>query len=197
MSSSIQSRNRLPRTDQSPIARPSHRSQKREPRQLLTRLPQLQVGYAHRDDAYTSSQPQAPGNRGEQAFPVEEVLSSPILNAHLGIELRELERRAERYRLNHPGENITRSWLSHFAGNLSQRGELLDGYRCYVIGCNQRNKRRDHILVHVGAHVDQRPFMCSVWKDLVKKHLKRVHWIWGDKYTEERTGKRVRLEEVD
>ncbi|KAI6164932.1 hypothetical protein EDD17DRAFT_1802488 [Pisolithus thermaeus] len=95
-----------------------------EPQQLLTQLPQLQVGYAHRDDAYTSSQPQALENRGEHASPAEEVLSSPILNAHLGIELRELERRAERYRLNHPGEDITRSWLSHFAGNLSQRGEL-------------------------------------------------------------------------
>ncbi|KIK30778.1 hypothetical protein PISMIDRAFT_670917 [Pisolithus microcarpus 441] len=134
----------------------------REPRQLLTRLPKWQVGYAYPDDAYTSSQPQVLGNREDHPSPEEEKVSSPIMNAHLGVDLRELKRKADIYRLNHPGENITRSWLSHFAGNLSRRGELLDDYRCYVIGCNQRNKRRDHILVHVGAHVDQRPFACSV-----------------------------------
>ncbi|KAI6004079.1 hypothetical protein EDD15DRAFT_1275372 [Pisolithus albus] len=134
----------------------------REPPQLLTRLPKWQVGYVYPDDACTSSQPQVLENREDHPSPAEEKVSSPILNAHLGVELRELKRKAEKYRLDHPGENITRSWLSHFAGNLSQRGELLDDYRCYVIGCNQRNKRRDHILVHVGAHVDQRPFPCSV-----------------------------------
>ncbi|KAI6034056.1 hypothetical protein BKA83DRAFT_4184312 [Pisolithus microcarpus] len=133
-----------------------------EPRQLLTRLPKWQVGYTYPDDAYTSSQPQVLGNREDHPSPAEEKVSSPIMNAHLGVDLRELKRKADIYRLNHPGENITRSWLSHFAGNLSRRGELLDDYRCYVIGCNQRNKRRDHILVHVGAHVDQRPFACSV-----------------------------------
>ncbi|KIJ19972.1 hypothetical protein PAXINDRAFT_107581, partial [Paxillus involutus ATCC 200175] len=38
----------------------------------------------------------------------------------------------------------------------------LSDFRCYVIGCDQRNKRRDHILVHVGAHIGQRPFACSL-----------------------------------
>lgn len=89
--------------------------------------------------------------------------SSPILNAHLGIELDELISRAERFRTKFPERDIDRSWLSHFAGKLSDRGELLDDFRCYVIGCDQRNKRRDHILVHVGAHIGQRPFACSVW----------------------------------
>ncbi|KAF9221915.1 hypothetical protein BS17DRAFT_784166 [Gyrodon lividus] len=88
--------------------------------------------------------------------------SSPILNAHLGIELSELTFRAERFRIRNPGRVIDRGWLSHFAGKLSERGELLGDFRCYVIGCDQRNKRRDHILVHVGAHIGQRPFACSV-----------------------------------
>ena len=89
--------------------------------------------------------------------------SSPVLNAHLGIELNELISRAERFRTKYPERDIDRAWLSHFAGKLSDRGELLNDFRCYVIGCDQRNKRRDHILVHVGAHVGQRPFACSVW----------------------------------
>ncbi|KAH7887965.1 hypothetical protein F5I97DRAFT_1864501 [Phlebopus sp. FC_14] len=87
---------------------------------------------------------------------------SPVLNAHLGIELNELSLRADRFRAQNPGQEIDRTWLSHFAGKLSDRGELLGEFRCYVIGCNQRNKRRDHILVHVGAHIGQRPFACSV-----------------------------------
>lgn len=87
---------------------------------------------------------------------------SPILNAHMGIELSELAFRAERYRARHSVQEIDRGWLMHFAGKLSDRGELIEEFRCYVVGCDQRNKRRDHIIVHVGAHVDQRPFSCSM-----------------------------------
>lgn len=87
---------------------------------------------------------------------------SPILNAHLGIELSDLAFRAERYRARHSAQEIDRGWLMHFAGKLSDRGELIEEFRCYVVGCGQRNKRRDHIIVHVGAHVDQRPFGCSM-----------------------------------
>lgn len=87
---------------------------------------------------------------------------SPILNAHMGVELSDLAFRAERYRARHSAQEIDRGWLMHFAGKLSDRGELIEEFRCYVIGCGQRNKRRDHIIVHVGAHVDQRPFGCSM-----------------------------------
>ncbi|KAG1892720.1 hypothetical protein F4604DRAFT_1701247 [Suillus subluteus] len=87
---------------------------------------------------------------------------SPILNAHMGIDLSELAFRAERYRARHSAQEIDRGWLMHFAGKLSDRGELIEEFRCYVVGCGQRNKRRDHIIVHVGAHVDQRPFGCSM-----------------------------------
>ncbi|PCH41140.1 hypothetical protein WOLCODRAFT_99912 [Wolfiporia cocos MD-104 SS10] len=87
---------------------------------------------------------------------------SPVLNAHLGIELEDLRRRAEDFRRRNPGLDIDKTWLQAYAGRLSQRGELLDDYRCYVNGCSQRNKRRDHILVHVGSHVEHRPFQCNV-----------------------------------
>jgi hypothetical protein len=88
---------------------------------------------------------------------------SPVLNAHVGITLAELAFRAQRYRTRHPGQGIDRAWLMHFAGRLTDQGELIKDYRCYIVGCEQKNKRRDHILIHVGAHVDQRPFSCSVW----------------------------------
>ena len=88
---------------------------------------------------------------------------SPILNAHAGITLEELRRRANDYRARHEGADLDKSFLQCFAGRLSARGEMLDEYRCYVSGCEQRNKRRDHILVHVGAHVEHRPWMCRHW----------------------------------
>ena len=88
---------------------------------------------------------------------------SPILNAHLGVHIDELVQKADRYRMRHSGCEIDKKWLLSYAGKLSERGELLDDYRCYVKGCTQVNRRRDHILVHVGSHVDQRPFACSIW----------------------------------
>ncbi|CDO71312.1 hypothetical protein BN946_scf184908.g69 [Trametes cinnabarina] len=86
---------------------------------------------------------------------------SPVLNAHTGIELEELRRRANDYRLRDPMAELDKNFLQSFAGRLSARGELLDEYRCYVNGCGQRNKRRDHILVHVGSHVEHRPWRCE------------------------------------
>ncbi|GBE79645.1 hypothetical protein BKA93DRAFT_821348 [Sparassis latifolia] len=89
-------------------------------------------------------------------------LQSPVLNAHQGIELEDLRRRADEYRRENPGFELDKTWLQVYAGRLSQRGEFIEDYRCYVIGCAQRNKRRDHILVHVGSHVEHRPFHCGI-----------------------------------
>ncbi|KAI0677149.1 hypothetical protein C8Q78DRAFT_961788 [Trametes maxima] len=86
---------------------------------------------------------------------------SPVLNAHAGIELDDLRQRAADYRARHPNSELDRAFLQCFAGRLSARGELLEEYRCYVVGCGQRNKRRDHILVHVGSHVEHRPWACQ------------------------------------
>ena len=88
---------------------------------------------------------------------------TPICNAHMGVELDELRRRADNFRVRNPGADIDKAWLQAFAGRLSENGVLIDEWRCYVKGCAQRNKRRDHILVHVGSHVEHRPFACERW----------------------------------
>ncbi|KZT19297.1 hypothetical protein NEOLEDRAFT_1102507 [Neolentinus lepideus HHB14362 ss-1] len=86
---------------------------------------------------------------------------SPMLNAHLGVDVEALRDKVERYKLRHPGQEIDNTWFFPFVGKLSDRGELLEDYRCYIKGCNQRNKRRDHIVTHVGSHVDHRPYECG------------------------------------
>jgi hypothetical protein len=88
---------------------------------------------------------------------------SPILNAHEGVELEDLRARAETFRRMNPGCELDKAFLQSFAGRLSKRGELISEFRCYVKGCLQSNKRRDHILVHVGSHVEHRPFQCDEW----------------------------------
>ena len=90
-------------------------------------------------------------------------LGSPVFDAHRGIDIEDLKARAERYRLRNQGREYDKRWLLSYAGKLSSKGELLEEFRCYVTGCQQVNKRRDHILIHVGAHLDQRPFKCAHW----------------------------------
>lgn len=87
-------------------------------------------------------------------------LGTPVFDAHRGIDLDDLKSKAARFRLRNPGREYDNAWLVSFAGKLSKQGKLLDNFRCYVLGCDQVNKRRDHILIHVGAHLDQRPFQC-------------------------------------
>lgn len=88
---------------------------------------------------------------------------TPVFDAHRGIDLNDLKCKAARYRQRNRGREYDNAWLVSFAGKLSAQGELLDDFRCYVLGCDQVNKRRDHILIHVGAHLDQRPFQCRYW----------------------------------
>lgn len=90
------------------------------------------------------------------------ILGSPVLNAHAGISLEYLRRKADEYRTDNQCD-IDKNWLQAFAGRLSEHGELLNEFRCYVNGCDQTNRRRDHILVHVGSHVEHRPFSCLIW----------------------------------
>ncbi|KJA24544.1 hypothetical protein HYPSUDRAFT_474374 [Hypholoma sublateritium FD-334 SS-4] len=96
---------------------------------------------------------------GQQHLPPVN-LGTPVFDAHRGIDIEELKAKAERYRLRNQGREYDKRWLISFAGKLSVRGELVEEFRCYVAGCKQVNKRRDHILIHVGAHLDQRPFKC-------------------------------------
>jgi hypothetical protein len=103
----------------------------------------------------------------EQMFvTIEELnidLGTPVFDAHRGISLVDLKAKAGRYSSRNPGYEYDKRWLISFAGKLSVQGELLSDFRCYVSGCTQTNKRRDHILIHVGGHLDQRPFGCMYW----------------------------------
>ena len=106
--------------------------------------------------------PVQPRNLADQSpGPVQR--PDPVLNAHEGIDLEILRSRAEAFRRLNPGCELDKTFLQTFAGRLSERGELLPEFRCYVKGCCQTNKRRDHILVHVGSHVEHRPFQCDEW----------------------------------
>ncbi|TFY81808.1 hypothetical protein EWM64_g2199 [Hericium alpestre] len=86
---------------------------------------------------------------------------TPVFDTHLGVGVDDLIRRADRYRRRFPGQEIERHWFLLYAGKLTEDGQAMDDYRCYVTGCSKTNKRRDHILVHVGSHVSERPFACS------------------------------------
>ncbi|THH27282.1 hypothetical protein EUX98_g6897 [Antrodiella citrinella] len=98
-----------------------------------------------------------------------------VFSAHLGIDLEELRAKAAEFRLQNPGQDIDKAWLATYAGKLSETGERLDEFRCYVKNCKQMNRRRDHILVHVGSHVEFRPFQCDFceMKFLRKNECKR------------------------
>ncbi|KAI9466925.1 hypothetical protein BJY52DRAFT_1235261 [Lactarius psammicola] len=85
---------------------------------------------------------------------------TPMFNMHQGINEYDLQRRANRYRRRYPGRSLDRQWLSRYAGKLNKDGKAIEEYRCYISGCAQLNKRRDHIIVHICSHVNERPFAC-------------------------------------
>ncbi|KAF7983898.1 hypothetical protein HWV62_18262 [Athelia sp. TMB] len=152
-----------------------------EPRDNVSKSPELDH-FSHHENRDASYQPSSPIPE-EAPSPVPSMFSppthcaldcssqptfspplstpSPVLNAHAGIDLVDLLVKAARYRARCPGQDIDNNWLMAYAGKLTKEGALLDDFRCYVNGCNQTNKRRDHIVVHVGSHVDQRPYRCD------------------------------------
>ena len=88
---------------------------------------------------------------------------TPVFNMHEGISEHDLQRRANRYRRRYPGRSLDRHWLLKYAGKLNKDGKAIEDYRCYITGCAQVNKRRDHIIVHICSHVNERPFSCRYW----------------------------------
>lgn len=88
---------------------------------------------------------------------------TPVFNVHEGISEHDLQRRANRYRRRYPGRSLDRHWLLKYAGKLNKDGKAIEDYRCYITGCAQVNKRRDHIIVHICSHVNERPFACRYW----------------------------------
>ena len=88
---------------------------------------------------------------------------TPVYNVHEGISEFDLQRRANRYRRRYPGRSLDRHWLLKYAGKLNKDGKAIEDYRCYISGCSQVNKRRDHIIVHICSHANERPFACRHW----------------------------------
>lgn len=88
---------------------------------------------------------------------------TPVFNMHEGVSEYDLQRRANRYRRRYPGRTLDRHWLLKYAGKLNKYGRVIEDYRCYILGCAQVNKRRDHIIVHICSHVNERPFACRHW----------------------------------
>ncbi|KAL0949905.1 hypothetical protein HGRIS_009933 [Hohenbuehelia grisea] len=88
-------------------------------------------------------------------------VGTPVIDGHFGVDVTELLARAAKFKERNPGVDVHRSWLEMFAGRLSNTGESIDVYRCYVSGCTHSNRRRDHILVHISGHINERPFQCS------------------------------------
>jgi len=88
---------------------------------------------------------------------------TPVFNMHEGISEYDLQRRANKYRRRYPGRSLDRHWLLKYAGKLNKDGKAIEDYRCYISGCAQVNKRRDHIIVHICSHVNERPFACRYW----------------------------------
>lgn len=91
--------------------------------------------------------------------------STPTWSAYGGIELEVLLSYFASYMAQNanPGADVDKRWMLSFVGKLSPNGEKLPEYRCYVNGCTQVNKRRDHILTHLNSHLDYRPFRCQTW----------------------------------
>lgn len=131
-------------------------------------VPSYTIQYHPPVDAYVFPAPAHP-HPAPVAEPMEPL--EPVLNAHLGVSLEDIRRRAADYRQRNGGAELDKSFLQCFAGRLTARGELMDEYRCYVSGCEQRNRRRDHILVHVGSHVEHRPWACRHWYVDLNGHI--------------------------
>ncbi|KAG6878255.1 hypothetical protein C0993_010027 [Termitomyces sp. T159_Od127] len=82
----------------------------------------------------------------EALFDVD--LGTPVFDAHRGIDIDELRSKAERYRFRNPGRIYDNNWLASFAGKLSDQGELINDYRCYVAGCTQDLLKRHTVRAH-------------------------------------------------
>jgi hypothetical protein len=145
--------------ESSPFPSPPQRQRARKSRKPVRILPIMNIGET--DMPLVKTEPLAEDDLEGAADGIN--LGTPVFDAHRGIDIDDLKSKAARFCVRNPGREYHNTWLVSFAGKLSKEGKLLDDFRCYVLGCDQVNKRRDHILIHVGAHLDQRPFQCRYW----------------------------------
>lgn len=86
-----------------------------------------------------------------------------LTNAHEGVSVEIVAQKTRFYIMTHPGERLSDELLFTFAGRLSAEGESIQGYRCYITGCEKTTKRKDHMGDHIRTHLGEKPFQCSIW----------------------------------
>lgn len=86
-----------------------------------------------------------------------------LTNVHEGVSAESVAQKTRFYIMSHPGERLSDELLFTFAGRLSDQGEPIQGYRCYVSGCEKTTKRKDHMGDHIRTHLGEKPFQCSIW----------------------------------
>ena len=80
-----------------------------------------------------------------------------------GVQQQDVAMKTKYFKLTHPGEKLSDELLFNFAGRLSQTGQAIAGYRCYIVGCTKTTRRKDHMGDHIRTHLGEKPFLCSIW----------------------------------
>ena len=95
----------------------------------------------------------------ESLIPQDVVLQ----NTYLGVSGEDVARKTKYFMMINPGKRLSDELIFTFAGRLSESGEVMQGYRCYLNGCSKMTKRKDHMGDHVRTHLGEKPFQCGVW----------------------------------
>lgn len=86
-----------------------------------------------------------------------------LLRSYEGVTHEAVAQKTKYYKMMNPGQKLSDDLLFSFAGRLSERGETILGYRCYISGCRKATKRKDHMGDHIRTHLGEKPFQCSIW----------------------------------
>ncbi|KAF7331846.1 Transcription factor Sp1 [Mycena kentingensis (nom. inval.)] len=120
-------------------------------------LQHTDVPYSDSDDDIPSPRSPVPQTQNSAPMAESKRFSGPVRNAHRGVSQGELEARFAQ----ETAEDVDGAWFSQFYGQMATDGRKVAEWNCYILGCSQTNKRRDHMHTHIKGHLDQRPFQCK------------------------------------